>query len=166
MQVWSLSHESLNQLDGRLQDAARNTNRWHHQISFDDKRVAFARTRHSDQDNEIQIVTLSESPLSVQVDKAIGWIDRNDLPNGFVRLLTIPAFHIDAFWIEVDNDDLIVLVSAPDQFTDIETRRVYTKSEFSSLLSQVQAIEGVPGGNPNLDDDGRSGKTASIIRKT
>ena len=90
---------------GDLTQLARATGRWHHQIKVDKKAVGFARSAcEGEADFEVRQIYLSE--LAKYVDEAITWIDDYEAKNPYdaeadpvVRLLTVPAYQVHAFWL-------------------------------------------------------------------
>lgn len=153
MQVWSLSVDATTSLQMPFRESAINTQRWHHQIRFNQVTTAFARTKRERKSADSKaerwrIVRLCDSPLARQIDIAIEWIEANKLPEGTVRLLDIPAYDVDAFWLESKGGDYVILISAPDAYEALEKQRVYKKKEFLDQLSQLPFIQGVPAEAP------------------
>ncbi len=76
-------------------------------------------------DWEIRAVMMS-SQLPTEIDKAIARIDKQEV-NGdpLACLLSIPAYHVTAFWLRGKKADKIVIIDQPDLFEHLQTERLY-----------------------------------------
>lgn len=136
-----------------LRQLARPTGRWHHQITFDDKAEAFARTSISSTGEGHHVLEeLFISPLARHVDEAINWVDQNtqDLDDPLVYLLVAPAHYLHAFWLTNDATGtsyvLPIDIAAADNFNvpvntlnslgNFLTGQLYSDSQFLSTLTQ------------------------------
>jgi hypothetical protein len=156
-EVWALGLDALGHgtHSGRqIRQLARPVGCWHHQLSFGRRVAAFARSSSSPLTGEHQLEELFISPLAQAIDEGIGWLDQNAKPEEHVRLLTVPACHLHAFWLEDEELKSRLMVidvtgSAPEELRDtvlglgLARFRIRDESEFLRGLSSAVAPVGV-----------------------
>jgi hypothetical protein len=113
----------VNSLDRDLSDLVKPTGRRHHQLKYNKKALAYARSLV---EKEETLCQLFATKLAPKIQDAIEWLDeREDEFAGAtwrVRLLTVPTYHTHAFLIQqLENgsnvstgDSYILVVSAPE----------------------------------------------------
>ena len=144
-QVWRLSLDSFAQSKLPLNQLIKNTGRWHHQIRSGGQSVAFARSISSGQDQQDwKLMQLVESSLVKKIDDAIQWIDAQVFPDATVRLLLIPAYQVNAFWLDDPRSRSVVLIDFPQAFDQLKTQRVYSPAEFRAALLSRPFVPGIP----------------------
>lgn len=118
---------------------AKNTGRWHHQIKFDGVAQAFARSIiYEDKPKSSSVREFFASPLAGRIDSAIKWIDEYVEDELLVRLLTVPSYRIEAFWLldERTNESYVLVVEAPPKFKELPRNRLISSREFLEVLSK------------------------------
>ena len=121
-EVWTLPPDALEELAAgcTLQDIARQTGFWHHQIRSDQQALSFARSKPLGATADSwSLRQLFVSSLAEEMARAIDWVEEN-VPEGLgVRYLSLPIFQIDAFWLiadptgpDFDWNDKIVIIRA------------------------------------------------------
>jgi hypothetical protein len=92
------------------------------------------------------------SPLTQAIDEGIEWLDQNGKPEEHVRLLTVPACHLHAFWLEDKELKSRLMVidvtgSAPEERRDtvlgLARFQIHDESEFLRGMSSAVAPVGV-----------------------
>jgi len=113
----------VNSLDRDLSDLVKPTGRRHHQLKYNKKALAYARSLV---EKEETLCQLFATKLAPKIQDAIEWLDeREDEFAGAtwrVRLVTVPTYHTHAFLIQqLENgsnvstgDSYILVVSAPE----------------------------------------------------
>lgn len=107
---------------------ARSSGLWHHQIRSNNEALSFARSKPLGATADSwSLREVFESPLAADISHAIDWIEANVPDDVEVRLLTAPAYQVDAFWlIAADpspsyaewNDRILIIRSA--RFTALQ----------------------------------------------
>ncbi len=129
-----------------LRQFARNTHRWHHQIKLPDGRWAYARSGArggGSTDQSWEIKAIFEGPLAERVATTVDLLEHSFPDDYVVRLLSIPAFVMNVFWIisEETGDQKVVMLtpheSAPKQGQAIE--------EVGAFLNRLRGIPPVGG---------------------
>ncbi|HVF48889.1 MAG TPA: hypothetical protein VNA19_02305 [Pyrinomonadaceae bacterium] len=121
-----------------LADLAKNTGRWHHQIKFDGVAKAFARSVIDESEPKSSSVReFFSSPLAESIERAIKWIDRHVEDKLLVRLLTVPSYRIEAFWLsdEKTNQGRVLVIEAPPGFAELPLDRLISSQQFLEVLS-------------------------------
>jgi hypothetical protein len=147
--VWMLEAADTISPTDDVSRLAKNTGHWHHQLATATGPVAYARSMPLGAAPESwSIRQMSTSDLASKIDDAIGWIDANAPTALTARFLSVPAYHIYAFWL-VDSTDAanqrIVVISAPPQSQAFSTHRLYTSKEFLDALRATPHIKGLSG---------------------
>lgn len=113
----------VNSVDRDLSDLVKPTGRRHHQLKYNKKALAYARSLV---EKEETLCQLFATKLAPKIQDAIEWLDeREDEFAGAtwrVRLVTVPTYHTHAFLIQqLENgsnvstgDSYILVVSAPE----------------------------------------------------
>ncbi|MEM7725858.1 MAG: hypothetical protein AAF208_05730 [Cyanobacteria bacterium P01_A01_bin.45] len=145
--IWSLRSDLLLESTNDLTILAKPTGRWHHQIKINGVPTSYARSvANGPSALDWHVVGVFESPIATKIDDAINWIDGNISGDYVVRLLTVPCYQIQAFWL-VNNDNSqpqqIVLISAPAEYSTLDYERAYAVDEFLDVLRTVNNIQGL-----------------------
>jgi len=145
-ETWMLERENITTFtpsDKTMVDFAKDTQRLHHQIFEDDHPKMYARSKRQ-HTGHLQVVSLLISDLADDIDTASIWIDEN-IENEFnVRLLSIPAHYIHAFWLTKDgNDERFYLVQFPSTFKSLKKNRLYNTHDFLNLLQTLPFEDGL-----------------------
>jgi hypothetical protein len=152
-EVWFLGRTAIKQPYARLSALAHRTGYWHHQIKHNGKAKEYVLSRTFGpgvRDWEIRAV-MSSSVLPEEIDKAIRWIDKQEVKGDpLACLLSIPAYHMTAFWLRGEKADKIVIVDQPDAFEHLKKKRLYGEQEFLTLLAQEQHAQGIPAEIPQF----------------
>lgn len=142
-EVWMLAADRLLEPTNDLAQLARPTGRWHHQIKSGGQPIGYARSMPlgpSAQDWSVREV--AQSGASRAIDDAIKWIDANVRDNSQVRMLSIPAYHVTAFWLVGDAGDRVVVAVAPFA-KSLQTKHIYTADEFLDTLRALPVVKGI-----------------------
>ncbi len=154
-EVWALGLDALGHgtHSGRqIRQLARPVGCWHHQLSFGGRAAAFARSSSSPLTGEHQLEELFISPLTQAIHEGIGRLDQNAKPEEHVRLLTVPACHLHAFWLEDEELKSRLMVidvtgSAPEDrrhtVLGLARFQIHDESEFLRSLRSAVAPVGV-----------------------
>jgi|SRR5579864_1610675 len=105
-ELWALGLDALGHgahSKPAIHRLARPVDRWHHQLAFGGRLVAFARSSASPTNGEHQLEELFISPIAQRIDGGIAWVDNNAGVDDHVRLLLVPACHLYTFWLESDE---------------------------------------------------------------
>jgi hypothetical protein len=144
-EVWALGLDALGHgvhSKRQIRQLARPVDRWHHQLAFGGRVAAFARSSSSPSTGRHQLEELFISPLAQRIDDAIGWIDENAAAEEHARLLTAPACHMHAFWLEDDElKSRLLLIDAPG--SPQPRFQIHDESEFLRDLSLATTPAGV-----------------------
>jgi hypothetical protein len=142
-QVWMLGLDPSAWHDQPLVQLVRNMDRWHHQLRIDGRTEANARTARSDGPRSgWKMTRLTASGKTEQIDNAIDWLEANAQDAYLVRLLEIPAYQAEAFWLQKDSQSFLLLVHIPPAYAAVEYHRLYPAAEFLSILSQMPPAKG------------------------
>lgn len=144
--VWLLEARSLLEPTDDLSKLAKQTGRWHHQISLAGETVAFCRSTSMGPDpDDWSVVSVTESQIAKRIDESIRWIDENvqHEEEAVVRLLIVPAYHLHGFWLVSRENERIVLIDAPDEYSGLERNRTYSVPEFLHELRSLPHIDGL-----------------------
>ena len=115
---WMLDASCLLQPSEDLRRLARNTGRWHHQITLPSGGTAYARSSPEGDETEPSnwvLRELFEAVLADRISKAIPAIDRQVPDNYIARLLSVPAFQLNVLWLvdERSGDQKVMVLTAP-----------------------------------------------------
>jgi hypothetical protein len=148
--VWMLGLDRIGQVAPKLRPVAADTGLWHHQVRHGSTAPEFARSMREPNVGAWQLVEVATSELAAKIDEAIAWVDQNvgDAANPaddpVVHLLAVPAYYLTALWLEGQGEDNVVVVHRPEQYHQLEYRRLYPAGEFLARLSQEKPAEGIP----------------------
>ena len=142
--VWMLGLDRLSHGSDDLATLASETGRWHHQIRIDYRTEAFARSRPTGKgDSNWRITEVFQSDLARKIDASVTWIDEKLEGDPLVRLLTIPAYHLTAFWLSAEAGNQVLIVDAPAYYSDLQSdHQVLTQQAFFDKLRSLSHIEG------------------------
>jgi hypothetical protein len=144
--IYMLGLDATTHLNKTFSELAINTGDWYHLIrSSTGEHLSARSTANGPDAQDWQLLSLSRSSdLAKRVDEAIVWIDSNVLGDAETRMLKIPAYFITAFWLLDLGKDEIVLVDMPKRSTNLQYGRVYTATEFLTIVSAERHSQGVP----------------------
>jgi Papain-like cysteine protease AvrRpt2 len=155
-QSLSISMLGVNKIKGPnypdLHELVEDTGRWHHQVKSGGKGVAvLARSAASGEiGGSHSIRECFPSRIPESIDKAIDWVNQHLKQNLVVRLLSVPAYQVDALWLydESKHESQVLIIDAPKEFTNLERSRLLTSQEFLEALGKNQAIIGISSREP------------------
>lgn len=146
-EVWFLGRPAILRPNARLSELAYRTDYWHHQIRHNGQAKEYALSRTFGpgvRDWEIRAVMMS-SELPAEIAEAIAWIDEQEVDGDpLACLLSIPAYHLTAFWLRGKKEDKIVIVDQPDSFEHLKKKKLHGEREFLTLLGQERHAQGIP----------------------
>jgi hypothetical protein len=141
--LWMLEADRVKDPSADLAQAARSTGRWHHQVTFDGKAQAFARSVSTGSTPDgWSVRDVWKSPLAQQIDDRMNWIDQHVFNDPAVRLLTVPAYQVDAFWLISGPTHGVVVIRVPAVF-GLGIDQLYPAATFLRLLAQHQPVTGI-----------------------
>ena len=142
--LWMVGLDRLVVGSDDLREFAIQTGRWHHQIRVDFRTQAYARSRPLGVDpSSWRITEVFKSELAKRIDASITWVDQNLEGDPLVRLLTIPAYHLTAFWLVEETENQVIIVDAPAYYGALETdHQVLTQKVFFDNLRELCHVEG------------------------
>lgn len=134
--VYMLGANAIGDPPRRLQDAARATGNWHHQIKLGRRAT---HTAQSTADGKVlQVVA---SPAASSIDQTIAWIDRHVDGDPRAQLLFVPAYLTTAIWLKYPRADEIVVALMPKRLRgNLEMRHVYSFADFCSALRALPPV--------------------------
>lgn len=146
-EVWMLGAHQLAagaKTGSDLAQLAKPTKHLHHQIKQGGQALCSA-TSSEEEANTPHLSEMSLSPLVEKIDRAIDWLDHQSglEDDPLVRLLVIPAYHVNAFWLvgEAGSESRVVVLDAPAQFQNLPLLKVLGSREFiAALLKERQAV--------------------------
>lgn len=152
-EVWRLIPDAIREIASANTDIARLTRRsglWHHQLRSGGEPVGFARSKPLGPDpSSWSVRDIFTSEVAARIDEAIAWVDKNVPDDVEVRLLSIPAQQVEAFWFVTDaqshqqwNDTLLVL-RAPERMPELEFLKLVNSKEFLKSLDTPERGRGI-----------------------
>jgi hypothetical protein len=146
--------------DRDLGELVTLTGRRHHQLKYEQRAVAYARSLV---DKNEALCQLFATRLAVNVQNAISWLDAPEnqppefaLASWRVRLVTIPTFHAHAFLIQkmqnggaaAIGDSYVFVISAPDWLDKLPQQpKLLTSREFLLGFKDKSPIIGLEARN-------------------
>lgn len=144
----------VNSLDKDLGDLVKPTGRRHHQLKYQKKALAYARSLVNSKETLCQLFATKLAP---KIQEAIEWLDAHE--DEFagatwrVRLVTVPTYHTHAFLIQqLENgsdvstgDSYILVVSAPEWMRNLPQQQLLRTREFLQAFQRKVPILGVRG---------------------
>jgi hypothetical protein len=148
--VWMLSPDQIEYGAKQGEDLiklATDTGHWHHQIRFEGKGMAYARSMPSGENgtNESwKLCELGVSALAKEIQEAADWSDENISDDQVMRLLTVPSRQVRAFWFidEASQTSSVYIITAPSYFKKIRKKSSMSSSEFLNALADEPEISG------------------------
>ena len=128
--------------DTILDRAAIQTGYWHHQIRHGGQAKEFATSRPLGPTATWRVEEIAESPLAEAIDVAVGILDQQVLEEVPVRLLKIPSYLTEVFWIGAGPEAKILVIRKPDTTSTIDIGGIYPAGEFIRRLAQNQFVIG------------------------
>jgi hypothetical protein len=145
--LWMLAIDISDAGTADLRKLAQPIGRWHHQIQLSTGKLAYARSAQSGTKSGPsgwRVREIVEGPLAEQVSKAIELIDRNFPDEYVVRLLSVPSYIVNAFWIVNDETgDQQLLFLTPVEVADQFANRFLDPPTFLAALRGWAPAEGV-----------------------
>jgi hypothetical protein len=146
--LWMLDPNSLTPETNDLRIVARPTRRWHHQIRLPNGTWSHARSEVRGDEADPRSWFLQEvvsGYLAMSIDRAIAKIDM-ELPDSYVaRLLSIPAYLINVFWLldEQSDDQRFFLIPSPGSPGRLKSDALLEASQFLALLRSHRPVQGL-----------------------
>jgi hypothetical protein len=131
-----------------LRMVAQETNRFHHQIRFDSRAVAYARSVQTTTPQGKLTWSVREfavAPLAEDIEQALLIAEPRLLEEStLVRLLAVPAYGVHALWlINQRHRDQVVLVDTPSRFRWLTAFQIVESPEFLAALSKETQVVGI-----------------------
>jgi hypothetical protein len=144
--IWFLGYTATSTPHVRLAELAQRTGYWHHQIWHNKQAKEYALSRtFGPGARDWEILAIMSSPLANEIEKAIKWIDAQNVEGDPPAcLLSIPAYHMTAFWLRGKSDDKIVVVDQPKSFKLLKKEHLYEEHVFLTRLTQERHAQGIP----------------------
>jgi len=145
---WTLGHGLLNQPTDDLRQLARPTGRWHHQVKFEDGTLAHARSQVSGKAEDPaswSVRELFDGVLSRTIDETIDEIDKQSSDRFVARLLSVPAFHINALWLvdEQSGEQRIRILTSSPNSRFLRPGPIQDAKHFLEVLRSATAVRGL-----------------------
>jgi hypothetical protein len=146
--VYALDALRLLRAADDLSELARPTGRWHHQIKYSGRPRAYARSSPSGAEagaGRWLIREVMESDLAEKIDVSFKWL-RNVLADDYqARLLTVPTYHVEAFWVISDRplDQQVVVIDSPPYMKSLTVDVLYSSREFIQSLRSERTVVGL-----------------------
>jgi hypothetical protein len=128
----------------RFRDRLKPTDLWHHQIRRADVATDYANSVGPDENGEWHVVAVGRSNLPANLDRALTVVERRAKGDPWVRLVLIPAYQSAVLWLEQEDGDEIVVVTAPRGYSGLQKPRIFPGDEFLTRLAAYPPVEGVP----------------------
>jgi hypothetical protein len=141
-EVWVLDVNKIVEGVDDLAKLARTTGCWHHQITQDGAPQSFARSCKVGDPGKWQVTELFESELAGKIDKAISWIDENVSGDPLVRLLAVPAYQLNGFWLFDRVHSQVFLVDCPATLRYLHPGELLDEKDFLNSLRKEKPIAG------------------------
>ncbi len=129
-----------------LKELAKPSGRWHHQIKYSGQPRAYARSAPSGATPESwSIREVMESGFAERVGTHYKWAVENLVGDYKARLLTVPSYQVEAFWMidDASGDQKIVVIDAPTRFRSLKSGAVYTSEGFLQALRSERPVTGL-----------------------
>ena len=140
--VWALGADAIGR-DAPLAELAVGVSRWHHQVTFDGKALAFVRSSvKGSSTNDATVEEIYSSDIAGAIATGLSWVEENIKTNALVRLLIIPAYFIHSLWLHNDKDSVIV-VDRPAAAANLKTLHPYDEDDFLQILRTFSRVEGI-----------------------
>ncbi len=165
--VWALRTDKIRsgvEKDEDLVKLAANTRHWHHQIRFDGKGLAYARSKPGEgEGNERwKLCELGVSTLAAEIQAASEWSDDNVPDDYLMRLLVVPSRQVRAFWFidEPNQTSHVYIINSPPYFKDVWKKRSMSSREFLTALAAERPISGY-----NYEDEEGNSSSKNLVGK-
>lgn len=144
-EMWLLGRTAILRPNAPMSALARRTGYWHHQLKHGGQARAYAISQvHGPGARDWEVHAIVSSPLSEGIEQTIHWLDAQRIGGDpLVRLLILPAFHVTAFWIE-SEDNQIVVIDRPDWLSQLDKEKLYHQREFLKLLAPELPAQATP----------------------
>jgi len=143
--VWMLGLEPIARRDENINRLPRDTGLYHHQIAYNGRGEAYARSAPSRPGVELRVLEeISESTLAVRTAAAIDWIDEHIKDDPLVRLLVVPSYFLHAFWLHYPRADKILVVDRPVEYELLRYDVLYDFRELFHMLANEKPVQGLP----------------------
>jgi hypothetical protein len=146
-EIWFLGRTAVLRPEAPLSQLAHRTGHWYHQIRHDGQAQEYAVSQtYGPGARDWQVHAVMKSSLPPLIDKAIAWIDHEEI-NGdpLVRLINSPAYRLWAFWlVAADGPDNVVIVSEPEWFNYLHKEQLYNERDFLTFLAREQPARALP----------------------
>lgn len=146
LSLWMLPADKIaeSQEPDALSEIAQTTGRWHHQLLFGGKALAFARSMPFGPDPASwRVLELFESPLADAIGAALEWLDAAQGEDTVVRLLVVPAYQVHVLWLVGDHPGEVYIVDRPQTFKSMPVGKLMSEQEFLQALRAEKPITGI-----------------------
>jgi hypothetical protein len=145
-EIWFLGRTATMRIGASLSQLAHRTGYWYHQLKLNGNAEEYAVSQpHGPGSRDWEVHAVMASRLPAKVDAAISWIDAHDIPGDpLARMLSIPAYHVTAFWLVGGKEDGVVVIDRPSWLQQLETERVYGDREFLNALARQRPARATP----------------------
>lgn len=138
--VWMLGGAAINRGVRSREDLmtlAKDTGSWHHQIRFDHKGMAYARSMAL-KDKARTLCELSVSALAEEIQRATDWSDQNVSDEYLMRLLLVPSRQVRAFWFidQANRRSQVYVTNAPARIKKLKKHVLLSSEEFLEALGK------------------------------
>ena len=136
--VCNLSVDQVKNPDLDVDELARPSGFWHHQVRTGGRATHMASSVPAGFAEEgLEVSQWVESPIAGKIDDAIAWVDKNyPGDDATVRLLVAPAYLLHALLIVRGRKCDVVLVDQPEDRTRLKYGRRYTLRQFLAALAK------------------------------
>lgn len=114
-----------------LEEAARNSGEWHHQILNEDGAFAYARSRIVDE--RVTVVGFGDSPLVKAIEGTLGELRDEAGNTATLRLLRSDRHHTTCLWIHREGGDEIIVL----QSLALQAGERFNEQTFLSKLASL-----------------------------
>lgn len=143
--VWVLEADAVIRSTDDLRELANPTGRLHHQVFINGVIETFARSIPlGATPDSWQVVEVFKSPLARKIDEAIRQVDDLYIDGDpLTRLLVVPAYQVNAFWLlNHESVEKVFVLDRPEKFTNLPTNQLLSYKEFLDALRKEQHIIG------------------------
>lgn len=141
-ELYTLLPDAISLSNKGVKNVTQKTNKWHHQIFFNNVAKAFARSIPKDSNpDDREIVEISYSYRAKKIHDAIEWIDENVKDDVCIHLLIVRAYQMYTFWLEESNQ--VVIIYCPKSLYHCLTcLKLYEMNEFLNILYKEKSMSG------------------------
>jgi len=142
-QLWMLPGDAV--ISNAPLELATLTGKWYHLIYRNGKASFFAYSQpYGPRAIDWHLTAILESDAPLAVEAAIAVVDDAFDGEEYVRLVSIPIYTMQVFWIVSNNENLLVPAVIPEQFREaIVPFKVVTATDFFEQLRKLPHVQGI-----------------------